>query len=746
MHSISTIDKRETLIGSVIGFFLIFCIGYYIYTSVVGVETLATERKQNELVSSGLLLETKVIGLRKLEKDFAIERKLELLSEFETIFGEIYSEIDARWLPLDIEEAVQLQSGLLKYHASARKLFEFHKSIGLDQNSGLEGQLRIAAHSAESKIQELGDSELLANLMYLRRHEKDFMLRDEPKYMQRYFDRMHMLKAQIEERIGQTSLKRDLILNLEDYSRNFTKWSENRQRLNNTIEEIDQAFAIVDSVMSTLIRLSFERAKYAKDQGNIHRSLSQLSILLLGLLGAIGIGLLVSVIYRHKKLSLEIDKLAYIDALTSLPNRRCFFRELKELNGPKAHVYSTLSVGIIDLDGFKAVNDIHGHGAGDQLLSAVGRRLEGLMDEGVFLARLGGDEFGIIVSNGGTEDDLAALGATICASLKSPFTLNDAVVRIAGTVGFAQLQATKHLSESLFECADYALYHAKENCKGTSVTFSTQHELQISGKRKMEQCLLDADLEAELQVFFQPIVDCVAGHVVGMEALARWTSPVIGVVPPDKFIPAAENLGIVGGLSSILLRKALAAAKSWPENTYLSFNLSAIDISSNETALNLMAIIMKSGFAPHRIVFEITETTMMLNFQHANEVLKPFRNMGVGIALDDFGTGYSSLSYIQKMPIDRLKIDRAFISDIETRKTTRDIMMTIVDLCRSLDVTCIVEGVETYKQLETVQLLGCQLIQGYYFSKPLNIENAQSFLEGRSSQSVNDWHCGVRSA
>ena len=333
------------------------------------------------------------------------------------------------------------------------------------------------------------------------------------------------------------------------------------------------------------------------------------------------------------------------------------------------------------------------------------------------------------------------IGESICAALRQPFPFSDVVARIGGSVGFAQFPKVAENANTLFEYADFALYHAKENCKGRAVLFSSEHELEISGKRQLEQCLLEADLEAELDVHFQPIVDSVDGQVVGMEALARWISPEIGFVSPDKFISAAEHLGIVGQLSSVLFKKAIAAAKNWPDHTYLSFNLSAIDLSSKETALKLMAIIMENGFPPNRIVFEITETTMMLNFAHANEILEPFRKMGVEIALDDFGTGYSSLSYIQKMPIDRLKVDRAFISDIETRKTTRDIMATVVDLCESLEIKCIVEGVETHKQLETVELLGCRLIQGYYFSKPLRADDALAFLEERQLHSINDWQC-----
>ncbi len=741
MNTIRTIDRRETLIGAVVVFFLILCLGYYVYATTRGAETLGNERFHNSLVSEGLSIETEVIGLRRLEREFVIQSDLNVLNEFEKSILHVQNKIDKELKDKGVDGADFFLAALSNYRLKAEKLFSFYRSKGLNHNAGLEGELRKSAHSAEEIIRAEQDMLLLAELMYLRRHEKDFMMRGDNKYILKFSERMGGMIALVDQRIRNSNMKSSLLADLNNYNSLFIKWSSIVEQVNETLQDVDVAYVELDRVMKDIIRRSVQEAQASEHFGNNHRKWSQISISVLGVLGIIAFSLLVSMIYRHKKLAIKIDKIAHVDALTSLPNRRSFFQNLENKIFQASRMRTHLSIGIIDLDGFKAVNDVHGHGAGDQLLEAVGRRLRATLDDEIMLARLGGDEFGIIIHSKQSDIALKAIGDLICAQLKQPFQLKETVARIAGTVGFAQYPDVATCSNLLFEYADFALYHAKENCKGTAVLFSGDHELEISGRRQLEQCLLEANLEAELDVFFQPIVDSVDGQVVGMEALARWESPVIGTVSPDKFISAAESLGVVGNLTSILFRKSLNTAKFWPKSTYLSFNLSAIDIASKETALKLMSLIMESGFPPNRIVFEITETTMMLDFNHANEVLKPFRNLGVEIALDDFGTGYSSLSYIQKMPIDRLKVDRAFISDIETRKTTRDIMATVVELCSSLEIKCIVEGVETYKQLETVELLGCRLIQGYYFSKPLCAEDAQKFLDERSLSSINDWQC-----
>ncbi len=728
-------NKSEYQIAATIAVMLIFSIICYVYYSTQTNRTLGSERFHNSLVSSSLSIEAKVTVLHKIEKEFLLSRELRLQSVFDETIQAIYTELDSKWTDNIVHNSAPLLKQLHAYHAAVEQQFKLHKSIGLDQDSGLEGKLRNSAHKAEDLLIALKDDTLLSHLMYLRRHEKDYMLRGDDIYVEKFYDRIQKMRSILAQRNWSKDQKSELTQHLDGYEDNFQKWLVDRLNVQTVIKNTDNAFALTELYTKQLIRQAAEGTKAAAESNDNHRNVTSKILMLLGGICIIATILLVSMIMRHKKLAVTVEKLAKVDPLTSLPNRRHFFQKLN------ADVESedSLSIGLIDLDGFKSINDIYGHAAGDQLLEAASARLTDQLQADVFLARLGGDEFGIILNTPQTEEKLFKLGERICMLLKQPFTLNFGTVSIGGTIGFAQFPEFAKTTETLFEYADYALYHSKYHSKGHPVLFSKEHEHSILSQRKMEQCLIDANLEEELQVHYQPIVDTHSGRTVGMEALARWNNPQLGFVSPAQFIPAAENLGIISKLTTILMEKALKVASSWTTDTYLSFNLSASDLASPETPLKLMAIIMRSGFSPKRLVFEITETTMMVNFERANEVLRPFRDLGVEIALDDFGTGYSSLGYIQKMPIDRLKIDRAFVSDLEAKKISRDIMGTIVDLCSHLEIKCIVEGVETHKQLELVQLLGCHLIQGYYYSKPLPTDEANEFLKQNTNASMNDW-------
>ena len=422
-------------------------------------------------------------------------------------------------------------------------------------------------------------------------------------------------------------------------------------------------------------------------------------------------------------------QLANIDTLTALPNRRSFFAQLEQLTGKNSKKPTQkLVVGLMDLDGFKRINDVFGHPAGDALLVKTSQRLQDILGVGISVARLGGDEFGLIITNPQDVDDIKNIGKKICDSMRQVFHLKEGSVQVAATVGFVEYPEMADTSQLLFERADYALCYSKQHTKGEAVVFSSEHETIIRNISNIEHQLRETDLEQELSVMFQPIVDTQTNRTAGFEALARWHNPTLGHVRPDIFIGAAEQMGIIGKLTTILLRKALNAACAWPDDVYMSFNLSIYDLSSPQTVLGLISIVEKSDFPSHRIVFEITETAVMHDFKQANEALNLLKLQGAQIALDDFGTGYSSLSYVQRMPLDRLKIDRSFITDIATDKNTRNIVQTIVDLCNNLNLDCIVEGVETQEQLSILKAMGCRYIQGYYFSKPLLHSDALNFV------------------
>ena len=440
-------------------------------------------------------------------------------------------------------------------------------------------------------------------------------------------------------------------------------------------------------------------------------------------------------------LSEENSRLAHLDSLTGLANRRSFFRDLASLIESSSAAGRGFALGMVDLDGFKPINDVYGHAAGDLVLDEVGRRLAAVLGPDAKLARLGGDEFAFVLLDALAPVDLDAVGGTVCRALEAPFALPTGVAQIGASMGFAVFPAMASNREQLIERADYALYSAKAHKRGQPVIFTSDHENAIRERSILEQELRRADLDAELSLNFQPIVDVATDRVVAFEALARWDSPRLGSVPPMTFIVAAERIGLICALTTVLFGKAIDALREWPDDVTLSFNLSARDIASPAAMSRIAAMIARSGLAPGRFAFEITETALMLDFDAACESLSFLKATGAEISLDDFGTGYSSLGYVRRLPIDRIKVDRSFMADLLTDKASRDIVKTVLDLCRNLNLCCIVEGVETYEHVLILQAFGCRTMQGYYFGKPVPahaVAGVSAFLspESRSTTRV----------
>jgi diguanylate cyclase (GGDEF)-like protein len=430
-----------------------------------------------------------------------------------------------------------------------------------------------------------------------------------------------------------------------------------------------------------------------------------------------------------KAMSNENFRLANLDSLTDLPNRRQFFARLDEefqLAQTQGH---RLAVGVLDLDGFKPVNDIYGHAVGDKLLIAVGERLTACCGEATHLARLGGDEFALIMKDV-SDQELLARGQRMCAALRAPYVLAEATVQISASVGFTVFPELAFTATDLFEQADYALYHGKRTSRGSPVLFSTKHEAEIHRNARIEHALLTADLDSEFAVFFQPVVDARTGKATGFEALARWNSPSLGSVPPDQFIAVAERTGIVNRLTRVLLEKALPAAARWPDHIRLSFNLSNHDISTSEGVVRIVGIVLQSGVDPRRIDFEITETSIMRDFEQAKSAIEAIKALGCGVSLDDFGTGFSSLSQLHALPLTKIKIDRSFVTELHERPASYKIVKSLIALSRDMGLGCVIEGVETANELNALVRLGGFEIQGYYYSRPLPESELAEFLDG----------------
>ena len=424
------------------------------------------------------------------------------------------------------------------------------------------------------------------------------------------------------------------------------------------------------------------------------------------------------------------------DFLTGLPNRRAFFSQFENALAERTEGGS-LALGLIDLNGFKAINDLHGHGFGDQLLVEIGRRLRVALGDEAFLARLGGDEFAVLVTDFDDDRALRRLGEQICASVDEPLNLQGTDIMVSTGVGFAKNDAGITGTAQLYEFADYALYRAKSARNAAIEIFSAADAATLGAIKTIEHQLLTANLENEISMEYQPLVSTSDRRVIGFEALARWNSPVLGRVTPDVFISAAERSGQISQLTPIFLKKALADAKSWPGDLRLSFNLSARDVVSKTAFRKICHIVSESGFPSHRIDFEITETAIMADYESVRTALTCFRALGARVALDDFGVGYSNFQHLDELAIDKVKIDRRFVTHMGSERNSGRIVRTMIEMCNALGMSCIVEGVETSTELDAVVKAGGSVVQGFYFSKPLRSDAVSDFLTQFSANTRN---------
>ncbi|WP_226016027.1 bifunctional diguanylate cyclase/phosphodiesterase [Novosphingobium sp. FKTRR1] len=410
----------------------------------------------------------------------------------------------------------------------------------------------------------------------------------------------------------------------------------------------------------------------------------------------------------------ENARLAHSDPLTQLPNRRYFFARLDAVLA-RARPEDVFCIGVLDLDRFKPVNDSLGHAQGDRLLQEIGARLQRACGPEVTIARLGGDEFGIIVE--ADIEGAQAIGQSLCDLIQVPVNLRDSQVSVGCSGGLAAWPDAGQTAHDLFDRADFALYHAKKRARGSCARFSTELEHMIRSEQALESALQTANLGEEIALVYQPIVDSRSLEPVAVEALARWTSPALGPVPAEMLFATAERLGIARTITLTLFDKALEACASLPSSIRLSFNLAAPDIADAETISTLLARIATSGIDARRLTFEITETSLIEDFDTARAALEKLRTCGVELALDDFGTGYSSLSSLHLLPLSTVKIDRSFATRLDD-PVGRRLVNAIRNLARSLNLDCVFEGIETDMQLMEATLAGFNFVQGYLIARP----------------------------
>jgi len=432
-----------------------------------------------------------------------------------------------------------------------------------------------------------------------------------------------------------------------------------------------------------------------------------------------------------QRLGEENNRLANIDSLTGLPNRRSFDRHLTDALSRAEAEGRQIGVARLDLDRFKSINQIFGQLAGDRVLVEAARRIVSLRRADTFVARLESNTFGLIYEAPFDKQTLANAGEVLCGAMRLSFDQPEGVIRLSATAGLAASRPGDS-ADSLFDRADYALSSAKRDARGKAVVFSAVHAREISKVRHMEHLLHSADLDNEIYVLLQPQYDVSLGATTGFEVLARWRSPELGEVSPADFIPMAERTGRISKITQSVLRKALAISQTLPPHIRLSVNLSAHDIGST-TAIEQIVAMFTRKTGRCQIDFEITETAAMLDLKQANESLLTLLGLGARIALDDFGTGHSSLTHVQQLPLHRIKIDRSFVAGVPNNLASRAIVKTIIDLCRNLGLSCVFEGIETEEQLRALVALGGSVMQGYFFGRPMAVDEVEDYLRREGS-------------
>lgn len=443
----------------------------------------------------------------------------------------------------------------------------------------------------------------------------------------------------------------------------------------------------------------------------------------------------------------QIEELAYFDNLTGLPNKVTFFETIGRLMERSDKNKNKLAVIFFDLDNFKNINDGLGHQMGDLLLMHVGTRIKDCLRDSDLISnlnevyslqgshlisRMGGDEFALILSNLSQRDEARKIAVRILTELARPFLLDSHEIYIGASIGLALYPENGNTPEALLKHADIAMYEAKSKGKNNFQFFEEAMTDILNKRLTLEAAIRIAIEENEFTLHYQPKVSLEDSSRIEFEALIRWITPNRGFVSPADFIPIAEESGLILQIGDWVLNEACRQTKQWVNeghtNIQVSVNFSPVQINYGNPINSVKTALETHQLAPHHIELEITESGLMQNERVAIAYLNSLKELGVGIALDDFGTGYSSLAYLQRFPIDTLKIDRAFINDVEHNTDSQHVLDTILFLAEKLNLATVAEGVETESQLALIRERGCKIIQGYFFSKPLPANEAIAFF------------------
>jgi len=474
----------------------------------------------------------------------------------------------------------------------------------------------------------------------------------------------------------------------------------------------------------------------------LHASLDRLLIRLgiylcvaaLAIAAALMIARLIVVGLKDEILQMEthLQFLAHTDAVTGLPNRHAFSSRLDSAISVASENGGSADLLLLDLDNFKTVNDTLGHQRGDILLGLVAERLGSILREGDVVCRLGGDEFAVILENRASKSGGERIAEKMVASFKEPFLVDQQEIHITGSIGISSFPGGGIDPSTLTRNADTAMYKAKSKGKNSFEQFHPEMDVSVKKRAAIELSLRKALERSELALYYQPKVSLKDRKVIGFEALLRWNHPEMGMVSPVDCIPIAEESGLIIPIGSWVIEAACRQIRAWSdagfEGLKVAVNLSARQTKSIALIDDVLNALRKSGLHPWQLELEITESMLMDNIHDNMDLLENLQAAGIFLSIDDFGTGYSSMAYLKRLPIDQLKIDRAFVKDIPGEGDDEAIVSAIVDMAHRLGIAVVAEGAETSEQIAFLTAAGCDAVQGFYVSVPLAAADVPQFL------------------